>query len=123
MVNQLVRIYGDSASPSFTKSEDGVKKETVFYGGVSGQVREENDRSSRDSLTREGDIIQGDDYHTEHQGEIGMTMRTQTVCGRKWLDCYTVSLIDEDIIKEKPSTAAFRSEKKVIIPAVIGSNF
>ena len=54
---------------------------------------------------------------------------TQTVCGRKWLDCYTDSLIDEDIIKEKPSTAAFKfgkgepvmSEKKVIIPVVIGS--
>ncbi len=54
---------------------------------------------------------------------------TQTVCGRKWLDCYTDSLIDENIIKEKPSTAAFKfgngepvmSEKKVIIPAVIGS--
>jgi hypothetical protein len=30
-------------------------------------------------LTREGDIIQGEDYHTEHQKEIGMTM----VCNAK----------------------------------------
>ena len=47
MVNQLVRIYGDSASPSFTKSEDRVKEETVFYGDISGRAREENGRSLR----------------------------------------------------------------------------
>ena len=54
---------------------------------------------------------------------------SQTVCGKAWLDCYTDSLINENVIKAKPSTSAFKfgngpplmSEKKVVIPVVIGS--
>ena len=52
---------------------------------------------------------------------------TQTVHGRKWLHCYTDSLINEDIIKKKTFTAAIKfvngepvpSETKLIIPAII----
>lgn len=39
MVKQLIRIYGDSVSPSFTKSGDDVPDESVFYSGVSRQTR------------------------------------------------------------------------------------
>ena len=54
---------------------------------------------------------------------------TQTVCGRKWLDCYCESLSSEGIVEQKPSTAAFKfgngkpviSDRKVVIPALIGS--
>ena len=54
---------------------------------------------------------------------------TQTVCGRQWLECYRDSLSNEDIIEEKPSTAAFKfgsgktimSTTKLVIPADIGS--
>ena len=54
---------------------------------------------------------------------------TQTVCGKTWLDCYTDSLMNENVIVEKPSTSAFKfgngpplmSETKVVIPVVIGS--
>ena len=33
---------------------------------------------------------------------------TQTVCGKTCLDCYTDSLMDENVIAEKPSTSAFK---------------
>ena len=54
---------------------------------------------------------------------------TQTVCGRKWLECYRDSLSNEDIVEEKPSTVAFKfgsgkpvtSTKRTVILAVIGS--
>ena len=51
-----------------------MKEETVFYGVFPDRRESKMAGHRKTDLTREGDIIQEEDYHTEHQKEIGMTM-------------------------------------------------